>query len=216
MKKPEFHPNRFVAPPERVRSIQERYVNYFPASGAIADLGCGEGIFLKLLKESGRNGTGVDMTPGFVKSIRAQGMHAVSMDIFQFLRKRKRSLDGAFASHIIEHFDAQKGLDLIHSVYDALRPGGVFAIITPTYEDILVSGERFWLDITHVRPYPLLLLHELFVHAGFVVIDEGQDKTTRIPLNITQPRGLARNLIGMIRFGKRYNLGDTFIVGKKP
>lgn len=212
----EFHPNRFVAPPDIVRNIQGRYASYFPPGGTVADVGCGEGIFLDILRESGRAGIGVDRTADFVKRIRRRGLKAVKSDIHQFLRKSEETFDGVFASHIVEHYPAAESLDLMELMARSLRPGGVIALITPAYEDILVNGERFWLDITHVRPYPLMLLHEVFVHLGMEIVDEGHDPNTRIPMTLRHPRSLLYHFIAKLRFGSRYNLGDAFIVARKP
>jgi 2-polyprenyl-3-methyl-5-hydroxy-6-metoxy-1,4-benzoquinol methylase len=211
----EFHPNKFVAPKDTVRKIQQPYTDYFPTGGTVADLGCGEGVFLELLRESGRTGIGVDLTKEFVRSINARGMKAVRKDVFEFLSKNKSKFDGVFASHLIEHFSTSQTLKMIQGMFDSLRPGGVAVLMTPTYDDLLVSSERFWLDITHVRPYPLLLLKEVFRHVGFELVNSGYDPNTRIRGSMMKPHVYLRNFIYKIRFGRYYNLGDTFIVGKK-
>ncbi|MBI2618831.1 MAG: class I SAM-dependent methyltransferase [Ignavibacteriales bacterium] len=212
----DFHPNRFVASPDIVRRIQTSYLHYFPLLGKVADLGCGEGVFLDLLRASGRKGIGVDITPEFVRAIKRRGLKAVTADITTFLRKHRSSFDGIFASHIIEHLPAANGIFLIRSMFDALRSGGVAVLVTPSYEDILVSSERFWLDISHVRPYPLPLLHEVFLHYGFEIVKEGYDLETRLPTSLRHPRSMLRHIVGRMRFGRKFNTGDTFIVAKKP
>jgi SAM-dependent methyltransferase len=211
----EFHPNRFVAPSQKVRSIQKRYVSYFQPEALVADLGCGEGVFLELLRESGRTGIGVDLTQEFVSAIKKRGMRAVRKDAFTFLRENRASFQGVFASHLIEHFSADDGMKLLQLMSDSLQPDGIMILMTPTYEDILVSSERFWLDVTHVRPYPLLLLEELYKHFELEIVDSGYDPSTRIHGSFVKPHVTVRNIIHRIRFGKYYNVGDTFIVGRK-
>lgn len=216
MKSGEFHANRFVGAPELVRHIQISYLGDFPPGGKVADLGCGEGIFLDLLRSSGREGIGVDLTSEFVRGIRQRGLKAIRSDIMVFLRKHRQTFDGIFASHIIEHFPAREGVRLIELMFSALKPGGICVVLTPSYHDVLVNSERFWLDISHVRPYPLPLLHEVFLHAGFEIQREGYDPKTRLPVSLRHPKSLARHILGRIRFGKLYNTGDTFVVGRKP
>ena len=210
-----FHANRFVADAAKTREMQRGFVRFFRKGETVADLGCGEGIFLGLLQESGVHGVGVDLTEGYVDGIRKRGMEAHCADVFDFLRAHPNAFDGVIASHLIEHFPAAQGLQLLQAMHDSLRSGGRIILVTPTYRDLLVSGERFWLDITHVRPYPLLLLTSLFEHLGLEIVDSGADPATRIRPSIVHPRSFVRYWIAKSRFGKYYDTGDTFIVGKK-
>jgi len=210
-----FHPSVFASPPERRRSIQKKYVRHFPTNGLVADLGCGDGVFLELLKDSVRRGIGVDHTEKFITQIREKGLEAVQEDVFDFLRKNQSRFEGVFASHLIEHFPAAKGLELVELIHDALRPGGVALLITPAYHDINVSGERFWLDISHVRPYPLILLREVFLHLGMEVVTWGYDSDTKDSSDIRKGRGFVRDLVTKLLFGPYYNVGDAFMVGRR-
>lgn len=210
-----FHANRFVADADRTREMQRRYVKYFNNGETVVDLGCGEGVFLGLLHEAGVKGVGVDLTLAFVEGIKKRGIEAHCADVFEFLRAHPGSFDGVIASHLIEHFTAAQGLQLLQAMHDSLRGGGRVILVTPNYGDLLVSGERFWLDITHVRPYPLLLLNSLFEHLGLEVIDSGADPKTRIRPGIVHPRSFLRYWLAKLRFGKQYDTGDTFIVGRK-
>jgi hypothetical protein len=55
----------------------------------------------------------------------------------------------------------------------ALRPGGRLVIVTPNVADLWTMTEVFWLDTTHVRPYPILLLKKLCEEAGMQPIASG-------------------------------------------
>lgn len=211
----EFHPNRFVAPRPVTRMMQQRFVHYFPPKGTVLDLGCGEGVFLDVLRESGRRGIGVEHSKEFAQQCRANGHMVFEQDVFHFLRSRKNRFDGIFASHLIEHFETRAGLRLLQLAYDALRERGVLIIVTPTFRDILVSGERFWLDISHVRPYPLPLLHELFTHLGLEIVDEGYEPSTKAWRQFRRLRSYLYYVLAKLRFGRYYDVGDTFIVGRK-
>lgn len=216
MRARDFYPSHFVATDETVRTIQRRFVHYFPAGGTVADLGCGAGVFLDLLQQSGRKGIGVDHLDYCITRCRERGLEAIQQNVFDFLSQHTGRLDGIMASHLIEHFPTNDGLELIQLMYDALKPSGVVFIMTPTYHDILVSSERFWLDVSHVRPYPIRLLEAIFQHVGFQVIDQGYDPVTKVRPGIIHPRSFYRWMMGKIRFGKMYDVGDAFIVGTKP
>jgi SAM-dependent methyltransferase len=169
-----------------------------------------------LLKESGRTGVGVDLTDQYVVSLREEGFSAIRQDVFEFLKSHPATFDGVFASHLIEHFPTQDALRLLELMYESLRSGGTLLLITPSYEDIIVSGERFWLDVSHVRPYPLQLLDAVLKHLGMEITDKGHEPSTRVRPKITSPRSFVRYWVAKLRFGKLYDVGDAFIVAKKP
>lgn len=211
----EFHPNRFVAPAAVTRKMQLRFVEVFPAAGTVLDIGCGEGVFLELLQQSGRKGVGVEHTREFVQQCRAKGLEVHEQDVFRFLEGQKDTFDGLWASHLIEHFPTREGLQLLQLMYESLRENGILAIVTPTYRDLLVSTERFWLDISHARPYPLPLLEELFKHLGLDIVDKGYEPSTKSWRQFTRLRSYLFYAVEKLRFAGHYDLGDTYIIGKK-
>jgi ubiquinone/menaquinone biosynthesis C-methylase UbiE len=56
-----------------------------------------------------------------------------------------------------------------------LKPGSRLIIITPNCKDLRTT-ERFWLDVTHVRPYPEKLLVPLLEREGFTVLAVAEDR----------------------------------------
>lgn len=50
---------------------------------------------------------------------------------------------------------------------------------------------------------------------GIELIDSGYDPNTKVSPGIYHLRSFTRWLIGKIRFGKFYDVGDVFIVGRK-
>lgn len=210
-----FNPSHFFGSPEDVKNIQHNYLKYFPAGGTVLDLGCGEGVFIELLNASGRKGIGVDSSERCVKICKSKNLEVAQAGIIERLNDGGKKFDGIFASHVIEHFSASQGLEIVNLASDLLLPGGILIIITPSFNDILVSGERFWLDITHVRPYPLKLLEAFYTSAGLRVVQSGYDRKTRARPRIHHPVGLVGWGISKLRYGRNYDTGDTFIVGQK-
>ena len=72
-------------------------------------------------------------------------------------------------------------------------------------------SEVFWLDLTHVRPYPLLLLDAMFRDAGFQIADAGHYQSFGLAR-----RQLPRRLLLRALLGKHYGKQNTFIVGEVP
>jgi SAM-dependent methyltransferase len=207
-----FNATLFGGNPKVTTRYQKKYVSYFKKGGLVLDVGCGEGVFLQLLQDSGVNGVGIDSSDEMIQICIQNGLRAEKGDIIRFLDSKHEEFDGIFCSHVIEHFSAEKVIALITSAYKALKTDGILIVITPNFRDLEVISELFWLDITHVRPYPLPLLRELFKFQGFEIVSCGDDKDCGVRLG---KRNAMRYFINKIRFGAFYGRGDSFIIGRK-
>jgi hypothetical protein len=84
-------------------------------------------------------------------------------------------------------------------------PGGRFVIVTPNMVDYRTLTELFWLDTTHVRPYPPRLVAAMLERHGFVVDEIGR---------VRDPQGrrtIPGILLGRLRFGRDYGLSEVFV-----
>jgi SAM-dependent methyltransferase len=172
------------------RAWHERYAAYFMAApGEVVDIGSGSGIFLEILRDAQVPAFGVDPDSDMVDVCRELGLQALPGDERLLADCGENSLGGIHASHIIEHIDGTRAIAMIENALTALRPGGLLVIRTPNWRNATVRQEGFWLDITHVRPYPLPLLEQVLKDAGFEVLAGGFEE---------------------------FGWNDTFIVGKKP
>jgi SAM-dependent methyltransferase len=164
----------FGSSEKAVRHLQKRFVNRFRECEPVLDIGCGRGIFLSLLRESGIACVGIDFADEAVQASRNNGFTIQQADCLQFLEGPPGRFGGIFCSHVIEHMDYEGATRLIQMCRRALRPGGKLVIVTPNPEDIAIMGEIFWLDPTHVRPYPSLLLCSMLERSGFTVTQREQ------------------------------------------
>jgi O-antigen chain-terminating methyltransferase len=162
---------RFGADEEAVRAEQRNLVPHFTGCQAVLDIGCGRGVMLDLFKEAGIGAEGVDHMPEAVAYCRAKGHRAEVGDAIDFLEERSEQYDGIFCSHVIEHLDVDRAELLLRRCARALRPSGTLVIVTPNGRDITVMGEVFWLDPTHVRPFPAPLISAMLEAEGFVSIE---------------------------------------------
>lgn len=88
---------------------------------------------------------------------RQRGLNASVADA-RSLDGHIEDFDGIHLGHVIEHMDGDAALKLLMRCTNALRPAGLLLIRTPNWENEIVRRGGFWLDLTHVRPYPLELL----------------------------------------------------------
>jgi SAM-dependent methyltransferase len=138
----------------------------------IADLGCGGGEWLALLREWGMDAVGIDSNALNVRDARAQGFQAEQADAARWLAAQPAgSLAAVTAFHLAEHLDIESLLQLLAAARRALMPQGLIIIETPNPENLLVATQGFWLDPTHHRPLPPALLAFMVSYSGFAVQD---------------------------------------------
>ena len=146
--------------------IQPLPVIYHPANAV--DLGCGRGEWLELLQGAGFVPQGIDLDACMLAACTERGLPVTQGDAIAHLKSladQSQCIVSGF--HIAEHmaFDDLETL-VIHSMR-VLKPGGLLILETPNPENVVVGACNFFLDPTHLRPIPPLLLSFLPEHHGF-------------------------------------------------
>jgi glycosyltransferase involved in cell wall biosynthesis len=147
------------------------YANAF-TPGKVADVGCGPGYFLDLLRDRGIAGFGIDVDPAMVDAARGRGHEAV-VGNHTTLAGLPEEFTGIHLSHIVEHLWGDEVIELFEGVKTALRPDGLVIVRTPNWGNAAVRHGGFWLDHTHKRPYPRELLEKILTDLGFETIQAG-------------------------------------------
>jgi O-antigen chain-terminating methyltransferase len=132
------------------------------------DLGCGRGEWLELMSEAGFDARGVDLDEGMLEACHARGLNASHGDALAVLRAVPgESLTIVSAFHFVEHVSFELLEAVVSEALRALRPGGLLIFETPNPENIVVATNNFYLDPTHQKPIPSMLLSFVVEHAGF-------------------------------------------------
>lgn len=215
-------PYRF-APAEHVARLQAKYVRLFVEAGVetVLDLGCGRGIFLQLLRDAGKDGIGVDTSLKAVELCHSRGLKAIhgdAVDVLEQLLAPGKSFGGVFCSHLIEHLPGDRIELLIQRSAAALAPGGLLIVVTPNAESLQVLAQGFWLDMSHVRLVPRVLLETMMTEAGLRIVRSGSDADA---VSEWQAAPLWRKILWRFAFGRgiieRYLLSglDAYVVGRR-
>ena len=134
-----------------------------------ADLGCGRGEWLEILIGCGFDANGIDLDEGMLEACRERGLPAQQNDALSYLATLEdSSLAIVSGFHIAEHIPFPDLQTLVAEALRVLIPGGLLILETPNAENIAVGTNGFYLDPTHERPIPHLLLSFLTDHAGFL------------------------------------------------
>lgn len=164
---------RFRGSEERIRQQQGRYTERFQGtSGEILDIGCGRGEFLEAVREAGLLARGIDLSQESVDECRAKGLDAECADLFAYLdAQTDGSIAGLYCSQVVEHLTPAAVARFAELLGRKMRSGALVAIETPNPECLAIFATHFYIDPTHTRPVPSILLRYYLEEAGFAGIE---------------------------------------------
>lgn len=159
---------------EAIQQRQRAYLSFLAPLArllpgpTLADLGCGRGEWLELVRAEGWSASGVDLDEGMLAACREIGLDVRREDAVSFLQGLPdASVAAVTAFHVVEHLP----FDLLHALtaqaLRVLRPGGLLILETPNPENLVVGSSAFYMDPTHARPLPPPLLAFLPEFHGF-------------------------------------------------
>lgn len=164
--------NRFRGSTEEVKRQLEAYVSYFPRGGKVADLGCGRGEFLELLRENGVTAEGIDINSQMVEACLDKGLPCRKGDLLEGLAEWKDgSLDGIFSSQVIEHLTPSYLKRLSELCYRKLAPPGTLIWETINPASVFALVQIYYLDLSHQKPVHSQALKFMLEAAGFEDIE---------------------------------------------
>ena len=160
--------NAFRGSRDDIRERLRDYVPLFAGSGPVADLGCGRGEFLELLREAGIEGRGVEGNAHSVSACRAAGLDVAHGDLLEYLRQQPGgALGGVFAAQVAEHLPPAVLQAMLREAHRALRPGGVLVLETVNPSSAAGFFDVYIRDLTHERPLHPDTLRFLAAAHGF-------------------------------------------------
>lgn len=191
------NPCAFSPEPPQARAAAEFYAKMFPTGGTVLELGFGQGFFLEAASSCGLRVLGIDRDEQLVAEARDRGHDVQLGDARDIAAVVREPVDGILAAHLIEHFWPDAVQQLFNSAAQIVKLGGAVVIVTPNMRDWRVVSEWFWLDPTHIRPYPPGALKQLIDPASWAWDAEGYE-----PVNLALSR--PRLLLQRLRFGNDY------------
>lgn len=134
----------------------------------ILEIGCGDGGFVYWLQQIGyKNASGIDISKEQVELACEMGIENVTCgDLKGFLDGKQGEYDLIFARDVLEHFNKEEILEILETIYIALKDNGKFVIQVPNAEGPFGSRYRYW-DMTHEIAFTRSSISQLFQLIGF-------------------------------------------------
>lgn len=122
-----------------------RALSYVRSGDKVLDLGCGVGVFTKMVRDSFENRKvyGADISDLAMEDNRREhpGITYVVNEIGRERLPYENYFDVVFSGETLEHLDDPK--DLLRDAFHYLKPGGLLIITTPN-NDAIRSPEHTW------------------------------------------------------------------------
>lgn len=149
--------------------IQKTYQKINKTNDAyFLDFGSGRSEFLKVLKDSNIPAKGVDSSKLNSDIALKKGFSVINDDGLNYLNSiPDNSLYGITMFQVAEHIQYDPLKKIIKTAYNKIMPGGVLLIetVNPSCD---YSMRYFYLDPTHIRPYPPETIKFLCEWEGFI------------------------------------------------
>lgn len=173
----------------------------------ILEIGCGWGGYIYALKELGfLNIDAIDIIPECCKVVMDDfGINVMCINALDFFKKNNKKYDVIAAFDVIEHFNKNEIVNLMLSIFESLKKGGLFIMRAP-YGGSLKGLHIRYSGFTHELAFTPLSINELLKVIGF-------QKVLCIPepeLNRNLVKGLLRKLLNRI-IGRLLSIDPNFI-----
>jgi len=154
-----------------VPAIVEAVESVSSSAKIVADLGCGRGELMCLLRAQGIETLGAEINAAECEDLQAAGLDVRCTDANAFLAGcEDASLAAVVVIQVVEHLEPEYFLELIGLFGEKIAPGGIAIVETPNPKCLAVAG-NFYLDLTHKRPYPVETVQFYLERAGFAVME---------------------------------------------
>jgi SAM-dependent methyltransferase len=175
----------------RNRFIAETVKN-FPPSGAIADIGAGNGYVSLALKRAGFGVIVIEPGLAGARNAQSRGLSPVICATLQDAEVIPQSLDAAGLFDVLEHIEDDEGF--LRMVHRALRPHGRLYLTVPASRALWSTEDDLG---GHYHRYSLKVLNGRVVAAGFAV-----DYATYLFSPLIVPLFLLRSLPSRLGYRK--------------
>ena len=140
------------------------HANDVAPPAAVLDVGCGWGVNLSALENSGYRAVGLDISRQILELIDQPGRQLIEADLNQPAPAGHELFAGALLLDVIEHLDDDRGT--LQRIAPLLQPGGTLVVSVPALPELFSDFDQIQ---GHRRRYLPETLRAAFVDTGFSV-----------------------------------------------
>lgn len=146
------------------------FVSRFALMGKrVIEIGCGDGSYLKYLREAGAIPCGIEPSRSFRQMAQARGYRILEGYVDRQNPIRGGSYDAFVTRQVLEHVPDPN--DFLQGIRHALRAGGVGLVEVPSLEQTLEDRRFYDLFPDHLSYFTSLTLRHALERNGFEVLD---------------------------------------------
>lgn len=138
-----------------------------PKKGSVLDIGCGDGSFLKALKEKGYECYGLETSSSGIKKAKSKGL-----TIYKDIKKIRRKFDVITLWHVLEHITTP--ISYLSQIKRLLKKDSYLVIAIPNFDSIQSKiGRDAWFHLApplHIFHYTPKTIGALLKRVGFKVV----------------------------------------------
>jgi O-antigen chain-terminating methyltransferase len=159
---------RFRGSQETVTEKLKKYLPIFTGHEPVVDIGCGRGEFVAMLRDTGQQVEGIDISDSMLKEAQEKGLPCRKQEALPYLlEKDSDSLGGVFSAQVIEHFEPDYLKDVVAEAYRVLKAGGPILLETVNPLSLFALSNIYFLDVTHQKPLHPEYMRYLLESCGF-------------------------------------------------
>lgn len=130
-------------------------LKYFKKNMNVLEIGSGEGYFLKMLKETGIDGIGLEQNENAIEIAKKNGLKVVNDPIEEYSQRFKNKFDVVCSFQVMEHVYNIKSV--IESSLALLKDDGILIICVPNNNSFIGKLSS---NVLNMPPHHLLLWNE--------------------------------------------------------
>lgn len=138
-----------------------------PNKGSILDIGCGEGSFLKIMKEKSYDCYGLETSSAGIKKAASKGLA-----VYGNIKDIKRKFDVITLWHVLEHI--KNPVHYLNQIKKRLTKNGYLLVAVPNFDSIQSKlGKDAWFHLApplHIFHYTPKTIASILKKEGFKVV----------------------------------------------
>lgn len=174
----------------------------------IMEIGAGDSLFARKVCEHFKNVIAIDVSGENNKAEFPKNYKQIICDGIE-LPVETRSVDFIFSNQVAEHLHPEDLVDQTRSIYNCLKPGGIYEVVTPHRFIGPHDVSRYFSNKAeglHLKEYTIYEIYEILKNTGFkkiALILKIRDIVVLIPIQIALLGEMLLQFVSPLKIGRK-------------